>query len=66
MSNEYKDWLYDRITDVVLDRGLADRVTGADPPFVEGLKNGDPVRFEVWFDSDLCEWRCERRELVHD
>lgn len=61
MSNEYRDWLRDQCREVVLDRNLADRITYCDPPFVEGLRNGQPVRFEVWLDQ--AEWRCERREL---
>lgn len=63
MSNEYKDWLFDKLSEVVLDRNLADIITHVYPPFVYGSKNGDRVRFEVWYDQGLEEWRCERREL---
>ena len=64
MSNEYKDWLRDKIQDIVIERGLADVTFNCDERFVEGFKNGEPVRFEVWFDKELCEWRIERRENI--
>ena len=64
MSNEYKDWLRDKIQDIVIERGLADVTFNCDEHFVEGFKNGEPVRFEVWFDKELCEWRIERRENI--
>jgi len=64
MSNEYKDWLYDHASDLVLERGLADKILNTSTTrFVDGLKNGQLVRFEVWFDMDQSEWRIERREL---
>ena len=70
MSNEAKDWQWDKIQEEVLERNLADEITKCYPDpsegwphFVEGLKNGEPVKFEVFYDRDLCEWRCERREL---
>lgn len=64
MSNEYKDYLYDHATDLVLERGLADKVLNTSTGrFVDGLKDNQPVRFEVWFDDELEEWRVERREL---
>lgn len=65
MSNEYKDWLLDKVQDVVLERGLADETLNTSTTkFVNGLKDGQPVRFEVWFDEELCEWRVERRENI--
>lgn len=64
MSNEYKDWLYDRATDLILERGLADTVLNTSTgQFVDGIKDGKPVRFEVWFDMEQSEWRVERREV---
>lgn len=63
MSNEYRDWLWDKVQDIVLERDLADVTFNSDERFVEGFKNGEPVRFEVWFDDELYEWRVERREL---
>ena len=69
MSNEYKDWLYDKVQDVVLEVGVVDKVIKVRPcqlydaHIVEGLKNGQKVKFEVWFDSVQEEWKYERREL---
>lgn len=69
MSNEYKDWIWDKIQEVVLDAGVADRTTNVvsnprfDSYFVEGYKNDERVRVEVWLDESG-EWRIERRELV--
>lgn len=62
--NEYKDWLRDTIQDKVLEAGLADTILNTSTTrFVDGLKDGAPVRFEVWLDDELGEWRVERREL---
>jgi hypothetical protein len=64
MSNEYKDWLYDHASDLVLERGLADKILNTSTTrFVDGLKDEQPVRFEVWFDMEQSEWRVERREV---
>lgn len=61
--NEYKDWLRDTIQDKVLEAGLADTILNTSTTrFVDGLKDGAPVRFEVWFDHELGEWRVEYRE----
>lgn len=68
MSNEYKDWLYDRVQDVVLDAGVIDKVTevNSSPIYghkmVYGLKNGEKVAFVVWLDDFENEWKFERRE----
>lgn len=63
MSNEHKDWLWNKIQEIVLDRGLADRTLNtSDTRFVDGIRNGQRVRYEVWFDNELCEWRVEHRE----
>lgn len=69
MSNEYKDWLYDRVQDVILDAGLADRTTGVEfspidgHRMVYGIKNGEKVAFAVWWNHVEKEWQYERREL---
>ena len=69
MSNEYKDWLDDRVADVLLMADLVDRVTEVcNSPIdghkcVYGLKNGSKVAFAVWWDSIEKEWRYEHREL---
>ena len=52
MSNEYKDWLWDHVQDIVLERGLVDKITHVEPNdpalgaphHIWGLKNGEPVR----------------------
>lgn len=63
MSNESKDWLYDKIQEVVLEANAADKITNVQGNIVEGLKNGQRVKFKVWFDYDLNMWIYERREL---
>ena len=63
MSNEYKDWLQDKIQDIILERKLADETLNTSTTrFVNGIKNGKPVRFEVWFDDSLCAWCVEERK----
>ena len=63
MSNEYKDWLQDKIAEIILDRGLADKITHITTRIVDGIKNEQPVRYEVWFDMEQYEWMIEHREL---
>ena len=63
MSNEYKDWLQDKIAEIVLDRGLADKIIHTTTRIVDGIKNNQPVRYEVWFDTEQYEWMIEHREL---
>lgn len=63
MSNEYNDWLQDRIGDIILERGLADKITNITAPIVDGIRNGQPVRYKVWFDMEQYEWMIEHREL---
>ena len=68
MSNEYKDWIEDRVCEVLLDAYQIDRVEEIIPSpikdiyYVHGWKNGEKVAFAVWFDDMLCEWKYERRE----
>ena len=70
MSNEYKDWLWDRAQEVALERGLFDIITEvvpADPTegppqYICGLKNGEKVKYYVNY-SDETEWLCYHREL---
>ncbi len=62
MSNEYKEWLQDRIGDIILERGLADKITNITVPIVDGVKNGQPVRYEVGFDMEQYEWKIEHKE----
>ena len=68
MSNEFKEWLEDRITEVVLDSGAMDRIEEiSNPSFnktdVHGWKNGQKVLLKVWFDDELEGWKIERMEL---
>ena len=68
MSNEMKDYLYDKICEVVLDSGAMDQIEEVcsasyfTRSYVHGWKNGQKVVLIVWFDDDLCEWRIEHRE----
>ena len=70
MSNEYKDWIWEEAQDVVLDRGLVDTITSVEPPdpadgtphHIEGIKNGEKVRYYIYYDPDM-GWLCEHREL---
>ena len=70
MSNEYKDWLWDHVQDIVLERGLVDKITHIEPNdpalgaphHIWGLKNGEPVRYYVHYDPEQ-GWLCEHREL---
>lgn len=69
MSNEYKDWLLDRVADVLFEARVIDRIEeywypGRDIIEVEGLKDNQKVRFAVWFDDNECEWKFEHRELA--
>ena len=70
MSNEYKDWLWDRVQEVVLERGLVDKITHVEPEdpaegaphHIWGLKNGEKVKYYIHYDPDM-GWLCEHREL---
>ena len=70
MSNEYKDWLWDYVQDIVIERGLVDKIVdvwpddpaeGA-PQYIWGLKNGEKVKYYIHYDPDM-GWLCEHREL---
>ena len=68
MSNEIKDYLYDKICEVVLDSGAMDEIeqihgiSYSIRNYVYGRKNGQEVVLMVWFDDDTGEWRIEHRE----
>ena len=68
MSNEFKDYLYDKICEVVLDSGAMDEIeqvcgiSYSIRNYVYGRKNGQKVVLMVWFDDDTGEWRIEHRE----
>ena len=69
MSNEYTDYLYDKVQEVLLNACLVDKITKVRPCrmynsyIIEGYKNKEKVKFEVWYDEFENEWRHERREL---
>jgi hypothetical protein len=68
MSNEFKDYLWDTISDLVLNSGVMDKIEEIPNPsynktYVHGWKNGQKVLLEVWFDDELEEWKIEHREL---
>ena len=71
MSNEYKDWLWDRIWDLALERGIVDRIHkmepadssyGIIPRFLYGVKNNQLVKFEILKD-EIEGYRFEYREF---
>jgi len=71
MSNEAKDYQFDVIQDVVIERGLVDTVTAVYPnpeegwpQYVEGIKNGQRVKYYVKYMPEE-GWLCEHRELDH-
>ena len=72
MSNEYKDWLWDHVQDLALERGLVDKITEVwprdpaegSPQYIWGLKNGQKVKYYVNYDKDL-GYLYEHRELDH-
>lgn len=62
MSNEYKDWLNDRIIEEVINQGLIDKITDAyDGCYVEGLKNGKHVKYYVTLTDE--GWLCRHQEI---
>lgn len=69
MSNEYKDWLQDKMIEVLIDACVIDRAESITPHWrshsydVIGYKNEEKVKFEVWFSDWTGEWEYERREL---
>ena len=69
MSNEYKDWLYNRFSEVLLENGKIDKPLSTHIidgmswcAVVDGLKDGCRVRYNVWFDEDDGYWCYERSE----
>lgn len=62
MSNEYKDWLNDRIIEEVMDQGLLDKITDVyDGCYVEGLKNDKHVKYYVTLTDE--GWLCRHQEI---
>ena len=58
MSNEYKDWLYDKLQDVLLQVGAIDKVLqvivweGDNAGVVHGVKDGIHVKYTVFMEDD--------------
>ena len=66
MSNEMKDWLWDKFQDVILEAGAADKILQIIPydsfyAIVHGVKDGYHVKYNVWFDDEE-GWNYERSE----
>ena len=72
MSNEYKDWIWDYVQDIAIERGLVDTITDVtprdpaegSPDHIWGLKNGQPVHYYVKYDP-VFGYLYEHRELDH-
>lgn len=72
MSNEYKDWLWDHVQDLAIERGLVDTITDVapndpaegQPQYIWGLKNGQKVKYYINYDPDF-GYLYEHRELDH-
>ena len=69
MSNEYKEWLNDKVIEILFDANVIDKIDKILPTpiyaikYVHGWKNNEQVAFAVWYDEIGEEWRFERREL---
>ena len=66
MSNEIKDWLWDKFAEVLFDAKQIDQVLTIIPyenwyAIVHGLKDGIHVKYNVWFDDEE-GWNYERSE----
>lgn len=70
MSNEYKDWLWDHVWDLALERGIIDKVHKMEPAdpsygvprFLYGVKNNQLVKFEI-LEDEIEDYRFEYREF---
>lgn len=58
MSNEYKDWIQDRFSDVLLENEAIDKVVHTEVKdwvnwraIVDGIKDNIPLKYEVWFND---------------
>ena len=66
MSNEMKDWLWDKFAEVLFDAKQIDQVLTIIPyenwyAIVHGLKDGIHIKYSVWFDDEE-GWNYERSE----
>lgn len=68
MSNEYKAWIEDRVTEVLLDAGELDYINTIFPEkmnhsTVIGQYRGEDRVYDVWFDSrGEGEWKFKRTD----
>lgn len=68
MSNEYKEWIDDKVADTLFDANVIDRIEEicstpySERKYVHGWKNGQKVAFMVWLDNEG-DWIFEHREI---
>ena len=72
MSNEYKDYIIDQIQEVLIEKGIMDKITKVvqnsefyeydASAFVYGIKDNKEIKLEMWFDPVQCEWHYKRSE----
>lgn len=68
MSNEYKEWIDDKVADTLFDANVIDRIEEicstpySARKYVHGWKNGQKVAFMVWLDNEG-DWIFEHREI---
>ena len=64
MSNEYKDWLDERVQEILLDNKLIDKSIMVNRLLsareVIGLKDGNIVKYKIWFDEIANQYQYER------
>ena len=58
MSNEYKDWLADKMETVIMEAKLLDCVTRVDNEYVIGFVGDILIKYHVWLDGE--EWKYEK------
>ena len=66
MSNEYKDWLYEQVTKIALDKGVIDyatycRIANDGSYHILGFSRDQWKCCRVWLDADE-GWQCEEIE----
>ena len=61
MSNEYKDWVRDKIQEEVLEQGLLDKITDVyGGCYVEGFKDNKFIKYYVTLTEE--GWLCRHEE----
>lgn len=67
MSNEFKEWVDDKVAETLFDAGVIDKIEEINNApyitrrYVYGWKNGQRVAFMVWLDN-YGDWIFEYRE----